>query len=413
VIYSKSQVRGSLLDSISPEKRVVLLCRVSFICFFFSGVQTAVTYVLFRSNPRWGTGVCIAESCATLYLAGLFLLAFGGRSISWPATSKWIFYYVAFTGLSLTWSQSSSIAHALGYWIGFAAELGAVVCLLSSGNADEISIAALSGSVWAAVIVAVIAWSAPGTWELRMGDQQFLHPNAVGNQFGIAALFGLYLARREPAKRYWNWLTLGLSFSLLRSLSKASIISFVCAAGFYLFRGSDHNLRSKVKVALIFVGMFACSWTFISAYLDVYTDGTNNIETITGRTVIWATSFDIANEHPWLGHGFYSYRSIVPPFGEFESWHAHNDLLQQYFSYGLVGVLLALSIYISFFRHILRCRESGSIQALAFAILIYGLLHGLTDADHVELMLPARLILLVSVWLSSNIATQKYLTLCI
>jgi O-antigen ligase len=374
---------------------------VAFVCFFLSGVQTAVTYLLFQSAPRWGTGTTIGISCATLYLAGILLLAVGAQRVIWPGPAKWILAYSALTGLSLIWSQSSSLPHATGYWIGFIAEFSVVVCFLKLGDVDRITVAALSGFIWAAAVVAIIAWTAPGTWEQRMGDQEYLHPNAIGNQFGLAALFGLYLARRNLGTKYWNWITLGLTFSLLRSLSKASIISFFLAAGFYLFRCSGRNFRTHFKYVLISMALFAISWTFIQSYLEIYTEGTN-VETLTGRTIIWATSLDIANERPWLGHGFYSYRSVVPSFGEFESWHAHNDFLQQYFSYGIVGLSLAIGIYVSFFRHLRSCQQS-SPRTLGLALLIYGLLHGVTDADHIELMLPIRFILLFSVWASSRV----------
>ena len=105
----------------------------------------------------------------------------------------------------------------------------------------------------------------------------------------------------------------------------------------------------------------------------------------------------MAREQPWFGHGFYSYLSIVPSFGVFEAWQAHNEWLQQFFSYGVVGVCLAIAVYVSFFRHLRRSAPTPE-RALAYALLVFALVHGLTEASYVDLELPIRLTLLLVIW---------------
>ena len=63
---------------------------------------------------------------------------------------------------------------------------------------------------------------------------------------------------------------------------------------------------------------------------------------------------------PWIGHGFHSFRNVVPAFGPFEPWHAHNELLQLFYAYGVVGILLFLMVYGSFYLQIRRLRRSFS-----------------------------------------------------
>ena len=67
-------------------------------------------------------------------------------------------------------------------------------------------------------------------------------------------------------------------------------------------------------------------------------DQVNHVETLTGRTFIWAVAWEEALKSPWLGHGFYSFRFVIPVVGAFEPWQAHNELLQQFFCYGIVGL---------------------------------------------------------------------------
>jgi O-antigen ligase len=138
------------------------------------------------------------------------------------------------------------------------------------------------------------------------------------------------------------------------------------------------------------------SWPLVSPYVEQYSQSAA-VATLTGRTAIWASSWEIGSERPWFGHGFYSYRSIVPFFGEFEAWQAHNDLLQQFFSYGIVGVLLACAVYVSLFGYLRRSRSSPEVN-LGYGIFVFGLIHGLTEANHIDLAIPVRLIVLLVVW---------------
>jgi exopolysaccharide production protein ExoQ len=393
---------ASVLAPFSRADRSTMTLVVAFTAWFVAGMETATNYLFFQADPRVGTIVNLGASCAMLYLTILVAVAFGYSKEKhvWSGPAQWILVYAVLTGVSLCWTQSSSLVNASGYWVAFIASLATIAVLIRSDRADNVALAALQGYVWASVILALIGWTAAGTYELRMGQQEYLHPNAIGNQVALAALFSIFLARRYPAALRWNWITTGLVFSLLRTLSKASIISFLVAAGFYFVRYSKLSARSQLKIAVVGAVLILASWGFIARYADVYTEGTN-VETLTGRTVIWAVSWEIAAERPWLGHGFYSYRSVVPNFGEFKAWHAHNDFLQQFFSYGVAGLMLSLAVYGSFYRQLRRAPRSPRL-GLASAVLIYGLLHGLTDASHIELMLPGGMILLFAEWVGES-----------
>ncbi|MBZ5612888.1 MAG: O-antigen ligase family protein [Acidobacteriia bacterium] len=374
-----------------------LISSLSFAVWFLAALNTATTYLWFQDEPKNGTAVSILSSCVMLVLVTLAMLIVGFRRNSgWPNPAKWIFVYCALSGLSLSWTQASSLFSAAGYWIAFFADLLAVIILLSCDDVDRVALAAIKGFVAGTLVVAAIAWAAPGTPDLRMGQEEFLHPNALGFQFALAALFGIYLALRHRTTNHWRWISAALTSSLIRTLSKSSIISFFCSAGVYILFQSALRLRTKLKIAGLAVILLLTSWIFVAGYLQIYTESAA-LETLTGRTTIWALSWEIARETPWIGHGFYSYRSVVPFFGEFEAWQAHNDLLQQFFSYGIVGVLLAATIYVSFFRHLRGCRPSLQLS-LTYALLMFGLIHGLTEASHVDLALPARLMVICAVW---------------
>jgi exopolysaccharide production protein ExoQ len=280
------------------------------------------------------------------------------------------------------------------------ADVLTVILLLRTRDAEEEALSIVKGFVVGSAVVAAIAWLAPVMDDLRLGNEDFLHPNAIGFEFALATLCALYLSREG---RIWKWLGVIPGVTLLRTLSKASILAFLPAAGFYLLRASSIRRRTKVLVAIGAVLVSLSFLSLIDAYVEQYAQG-SQLETLTGRTLIWAESLDIALDKPWLGHGFYSYRWLVPPFGTFEAWQAHDELLQQFFSYGLVGILLSVALYYGFFRQ-LRRHPPDNLRTLATALLIFALLRGLVDTDIFGLSFPLWLMAMLTIWLDSRRAT--------
>src|SRR6202000_1871742 len=92
-------------------------------------------------------------------------------------------------------------------------------------------------------------------------------------------------------------------------------------------------------------------------------------------------------EHPWLGHGLYSFRALIPAFGAFEPWHAHNEFLQQFFELGLVGVVITAALYLSLFQ-LARKNQSNTLAEAAMLLVIFSLVHGLADTVNLGLSLP-------------------------
>jgi O-antigen ligase len=367
---------------------------------FIYAFRVCLTFLWFQDSPSQGTVASVALSIGLLATALPYTLAFdplAAHRTPMPRTLRYIFAYLALALVSLSWTSTHSIPVALGYWAALCADVLTVVLLLRGRDVETETTQLMKGFVVGSAVVAAIAWCAPAMGDLRLGNEDFLHPNAIGFEFAIATLFALYLSREG---KMWRWLGAALGITLLRTLSKASILAFLAAAGFYLLR--DSSLRRRTKF-LLGIGAAAVAGTFLSlidAYLEQYSQGAQ-LETLTGRTVIWAQSLDIALEKPLLGHGFYSYRWIVPPFGVFEAWQAHDELLQQFFSYGLVGILLTVALYWSFFRQ-LRRRPAHRLRTLALSLLIVAVVRGLVDTDIFGLSFPLWLMAALTIGLEDD-----------
>jgi exopolysaccharide production protein ExoQ len=367
---------------------------------FIYAFRVALTFLWFQDSPASGTLVSVGLSIgllATALLCSLTSAPFQGRRPPIPRTLNYIFGYLALALISLSWTSTHSIPVALGYWIAMCADVLTIVLLLHGRDVEQEANQVMRGFVVGSAAVAAIAWFAPVMDDLRLGNEDFLHPNAIGFEFAIATLFTLYLGQEG---RKWKWLGAAIGITLLRTLSKASIIAFLIAAGFYLLRDSSVRRRTKLLLGLGTASVLATFLSLIDAYIQQYAQG-SQLETLTGRTVIWAESLDIALEKPLLGHGFYSYRWVVPPFGVFEAWQAHDEVLQQFFSYGLLGVLLTVALYWSFFRQV-RQHPARKLRTLALSLLILALIRGLVDTDIFGLSFPLWLMTALAIGLEGG-----------
>jgi exopolysaccharide production protein ExoQ len=130
-------------------------------------------------------------------------------------------------------------------------------------------------------------------------------------------------------------------------------------------------------------------WSLLASYYDVYTNAGSQAETLTGRLGIWAFILDKALEKPWIGNGFHSVWKVIPPFGadRFEPRHAHNELLQQFYAYGAVGILMIAGLYGSFYREVRKLPKSP-LKALLLGLLVFVIVRGFADTEVFDLSLP-------------------------
>jgi exopolysaccharide production protein ExoQ len=147
-------------------------------------------------------------------------------------------------------------------------------------------------------------------------------------------------------------------------------------------------------------------WSLLTAYYDVYTHAGNQAETLTGRIGIWAFILNEALQQPWIGHGFHSVWKVIPPFGVFEARHAHNELLQQFYAYGVIGVSIFVGLYVSVFREIRRM-QSGSIRILLFAILLFVVVRGMADTEVFDFSLPLWAIVLIGSTIADEMRRER------
>jgi len=394
---------SATINMAKPQERAagLGLCSVTGFLFAFKG---ALTFLFFRSSPQTGAAVTAALTLAWM------LLVLGYTVLDPPDiptaenrthVPRCIVMYLALAGVSLAWTTTNSVTVAVGYWAATATDVVVVWLLFRYRPVEESTIRVMHGFIAGAAAVAVIAWAAPAMDDMRLGNEDFLHPNFIGFEFAIAALFCAFLAQRN---KLWTWLCGGFVITMVRTLSKSTIVAFLFAGLYYFLHGLRIRRRTRILIGLGGAVLLLAFWGLLETYLDLYSQG-NNVETLTGRTYIWSTALDIARNRLWFGYGFDSFRWVFPPFGNFQPWHAHNEWIQQFFSYGVVGLVVVIGVYASFYRTI-RASRPAPLRSLSTAVLILVLVRSLVDTDRFELCFPLWLMTMLAINLSSNSLPQ-------
>ena len=207
-----------------------------------------------------------------------------GSPLRWPCF-RWALLFLAFSGISLFWSVTASLSAAAAFWCAMAADTAIVVLLLRGGPVDSVVNSLMRGYIWGSCAIAVIAWLLPAQSDLRLGDEELLGPNQIGWACAFAFFLAQYLMRRKSGN--WTMPALLLAITLLRSLSKTTIIAFLVGQAYILLR--DRSIRRRTKLlrdrvcgARVFVFSH-----LLSDYYIVYTNAGNQAETLTGRFGIW------------------------------------------------------------------------------------------------------------------------------
>ena len=389
--------RSLEMTGTSLASRALLLPQWIGFFFAFRLFFVLLSVRIFGQEGQVGVAFSLALNYVLLGVVAFHSFGVGSRTLrsmlSVPCV-RTVLLFLLMTGTSLLWSSTASFASALAFWCAMAADTVMVALLLRTEAVDSVAYGLMRGYVWGTAIIAVAAWLMPAQSDLRLGDEEYLGPNQIGFACAFAFFFAQFLMRRKQGN--WSIHAALLAVTLLRSLSKTTIIAFCACQGYIFFR--DRSMRRRTKwlmviliplVLIVFSGLFA-------SYYDVYLNEGNQSETLSGRVGIWAYFVSESLQQPWFGHGFHSIWKVVPPFyiDQFEARHAHNELLQQFYAYGLMGIAMLLIIYGNLFRQMRRVPDD-SLRVFFIGMFIFAVVRGLADTEAFDLTLPLWTILLI------------------
>lgn len=353
---------------------------------------------IFGTEPQTGTAINLAIDGVLLLTVSLG--CFGPvhcpfAHMARPVSVKCALLFLGFSCLSMLWSDTPSLPVSIAYWCGMAADFAAVALLLRAMPVTTVAASLMKGYICGACLGAAIAWLLPAQSDLRLGDEDLLGPNSIGYVCALAFLFAQFLLRNR--QRGWGIPAFLLAITVLRCLSKTTIVALIACEAFLLITDRSITRRTKMLLTVGAAMVIAAFSALLASYYDIYTNAGNQSESFSGRLGIWAYFLTEGVNQPWLGHGFDGVWKVVPPFGPdmFQAPHAHNELLQQFYAYGVIGICLFIGIYGSLFKQIRRLPPSPA-RTFFFTILLFVLVRGLADTERFDLSLPLWAVLMVS-----------------
>ncbi|RUR84107.1 O-antigen ligase family protein [Chlorogloeopsis fritschii PCC 9212] len=385
---------------------------LAFWFWFINAIEPSLTFLFFQSNPALGTLVsCLpATGFALFLLSSIFVSKRLKRlEILQPMASKMLLALIIWAGITLLWTSASPLFSAFGYWASLAINIFVVLLLLYIGDVERVAPSSLRGYVWGGLVFALIALLlSPMTSDGRLGNEEFFHPNNIGNNMAIISLCAIHLAlqskERIAERQRYILIIVVLLFTLLKSLSKTSIACFLLAGLVYV-GCSKISFQKKINILLLTSGVVAISAGRLSSYLDRYLNeqqGGQALTTATGRTAIWEMTWDMIRENPIWGYGFQSYRDIADQIIDLRLVHPHNELLNIWVNLGFIGLLLGVLTYISYFWLVKKALKAHLPQApLGLALFVYSVVRGLTEASIPDpIVYRTALMMLMIGWLS-------------
>lgn len=343
-------------------------------------------------DAQTGSALRIALTVCLLMLVWMMSVRTAAR-VRFPVPVRWAGLFVVLAACSFLWSEAVSPLASAGYWVGTACNFGIALLLLRNVARGEAARSMMKGFVAGAVAVAVAAWLMPAQADMRLGDEEYFNSNTIAYICSFAAFFAQFLMGKRGAK--WIVVEIFLIATILRSLSKTTIVAFFLAETWVLIQ--DRSMQRRTKIVLVASGMMlalALSGLFL-AYLNLYTSYGDQLETLTGRTAIWAWAVHSGLERPWLGHGFDAMWKVAPVFGVFEARHAENEVLQQFYAFGAAGLVVLAGYYASLWRTIYKAIHQPRRMILC-GVVLFVVVRGIAEAEPFDLLLPVWMAVLLA-----------------
>ena len=215
----------------------------------------------------------------------------------------------------------------------------------------------------------------------------FTHKNGFGSSMVLGTIIFLISALSQQKKSNHNWF-LWFCFSssivlVILSRSTSSLLNLLIlltlffAAHIFRFR---YETMVSVFLSVTLVGVIGIIW--FSSNSDLFFAALGKDATLTGRTDIWSSVWDMIQQRPWLGYGLTGFWNglngpsayILRAVGYYGLGtgpaNSHNGFLEIWLSLGIIGLSVFLvGLVTNIFKAIARVRLSIGVEA--FWLLLY------------------------------------------
>jgi O-antigen ligase len=324
------------------------------------------------------------------------------------AASTIAVFFLAWAGLSLLWTPS--LASATLYYFAYLVQVIVAYLLCKLYLIRDVFCSACKGSAYGAVAAIPLAILLTRFSSGRLGEVSgavtivsTLAFSACTGILSVAYLGGI----RAISKSMATFLMIILLAGMYLTFAKTEIIGLAMAGGVYVLVAPGSVGRRLARIAWMAAGT-TVAWFSAASKVAEYTNK-GQTDTLSGRTLLWAQTYLQISNGPWIrGFGFLAFREIGPnPFSSVGSLAvAHNEFLNVWFNFGMVGVALVFASYLALSLSSFRARRRGGglITVLTLCAVVFCLVRGVGEASVTMCVLPIPWILLLDCMVSTCIS---------
>jgi O-antigen ligase len=369
--------------------------------FVAAGSLFLLTGALDRTLHAWSSAATsppLARTILIPFFAGAFLClarhlraAITGAAAAWP-----VMLLAVLAAASVFWSTDPAVTAS---WVaGLAGTTIVGVFLAVRFDLDEqleVACAAL-GSVAAVSALVVVVWPAIG---IRAPETRglvwagiFEDNNLFGRAMSLSALAFLVLALERRSAR--GVASAGCALSAVLLLGSRSLAAQLVAGTCAIATGALVRLRRQDRAARRRSLALAAVVAALGGALLVH--GRDSVAaflgrdlSLSGRTVLWSGTVQMAKERPWFGYGYATFwpraqAAAEPSLAHVEGFpvrHPHNGFLEVLFELGLAGLLALLVPYLWLLRRAVARSLTASEALWPLAYLLFLALSNIAESD--------------------------------
>jgi exopolysaccharide production protein ExoQ len=407
------------IESNYNDKYVIKIKYLVFCFWFLWGVKYSFTFFFFQGNPKLGPLINAVISFFFLFSLVIILSSksYVKKNKILLKPVKLILLLVIWMGLSIIWTEANSTLSVMFNLFLLIIDITVILLFFYIENAKMVGVKSIQGIVFSAGFLSLILFFQGGstTSGERLGDKLFLHPNVIGEHMAIASICSLYFifgigkSNKNIVKVIYGFLGVTILYTLIQTLSKTSILCFCIGILVYIFLGKMGFIKKLLLIMFVGIGVYF-SYNFVILYLDNYSslNGGETLSTLSGRTLIWNTTWRMILDRPMLGYGILSFQDAFPVLFDVPTIQAHNEILNTWFLYGVIGLLLVIGIYFSYTITMFKGRKNlNGEMTLGIALLLMSLVRGMTEAKVIGLVYPLPLIIVMVIWVVNKNQQQN------
>jgi len=344
-----------------------------------------------------------------LIVAGLFVLF--RRRRKWGLILRrniWLIVFLAYCGLSTMWSDYTFVAFKR-----YIKELGnfiMVMIIITEIQPVEAIKAIYRRMAYVMLPLSVVYikyFPNIGRCFTPAGDAMYTGVSTHKNSLGVLCLICFLIF-------FWNLLQMrvkGLKFNnnkealihvffmfmimWLFYMANSATCIFCCILGICILVGLGIPfIKRNARYISAYAVFILCVFLFLEFAVDITSliiSSLGRDVTLTGRTPLWAELISFGT-NPLIGKGYMSFWLSDEVFEILwaKYWwkpnQAHNGYLEIYLNLGLIGVILLISIIVSFYRDVIRrIATDVDLQKLRLAFFVVALFANITEGYFIGL----------------------------